>query len=67
MNKAKKELSPITILGEIIDPDNQPVLYHKARINKEEFEKQLKSIADKWHGGNVRAAILALESDLQHG
>ncbi len=62
----KKE-KPIKILGEIIDPDNQPILYRKAKVNKPELERQLKSIAEKWHEGSVRAALLALESDLEHG
>jgi len=57
----------MVVLGEELDPDNQPILYRKTKINKPELERQLKSIADKWHGGNVRSAILALESDLQHG
>jgi hypothetical protein len=58
---------PVKILGELIDPDNMPILYQKAKLNKPELERQLKSIADKWHEGSVRAAIIALESDLQHG
>lgn len=57
----------IKILGELIDPDNQPILYQKAKLNKHELERQLKSIADNWHEGSIRAAITALESDLQHG
>lgn len=56
----------IKVLGELIDPDNQPILYQKALANKEELERQLKSIANAWHEGNVRAAILSLESDLAH-
>lgn len=62
----KKKL-PIEILGESIDPGNQPVLYQWAKRNKPGLERQLKSVADKWHEGNVRAAVLALESDLAHG
>lgn len=58
---------PVEILGEMIDPGNQPILYRKAKVNKPELERQLKSIAEKWHEGSVRAAILALESDLEHG
>jgi len=60
-------MKAIKILGEVIDPDNEPILYQKAKLNKPELEKQLKSIADKWHKGSVRAAIISLESDLQHG
>ena len=63
MNKVE----PIKILGEMIYPGNQPILYRKAKVNKPELERQLKSIAEKWHEGSVRAAILALESDLEHG
>ena len=62
-----KKQKPITLLGELIDPDNQPILYRKAKLNKPELERQLKSIANAWHEGNVRAAVLALESDLEHG
>ena len=62
----KKE-KPITLLGEDIDPDNMPILYHKALVNPAELERQLSSIANAWHEGDIRAAMLALESDLQHG
>lgn len=58
---------PIKILGEVLDQESEPILYKKALTNKPELERQLKSIAEKWHQGDVRAAILALESDLEHG
>lgn len=61
------KMKPIKTLGEEIDPDNMPILYQKAKINKSELERQLKSIAEKWHEGSVRAAMISLESDLQHG
>lgn len=67
MIKVEKSEKPIKVLGEIIDPDNQPILYHKAKLNKPELERQLKSIANTWHEGSIRSAILALESDLDHG
>lgn len=57
----------ITLLGESIDPDNTPILYQKALINPEELERQLKSIANAWHEGNIKSAMLALESDMEHG
>lgn len=56
----------ISILGESIDPDNMPILYRKVVENPETLERQLKSIANAWHEGNIRAAMLALESDLEH-
>jgi|GEM_PF-2548146 len=59
--------NPIEVLGESIGPDNQPILYRKAKLNKPELARQLKSIAKAWHEGDVRSAILALESDLEHG
>lgn len=59
-------MKAIKILGEVIDPDNQPILYQKAKLNKPELEKQLKWLIKTW-GGSARAAILSLESDLQHG
>jgi len=62
----KRNTKVITILGEIIDSDNQPILYQKAKLNKSELERQIKSVADKWHEGSVRSAILSLESDLLH-
>ena len=65
--KSKIPAKPIKILGEPIDPDNCPILYGKAKTNKIEFEKQLRSIADTWHEGSIRSAIIALESDLGHG
>jgi len=61
------KLEPIKVLGETLDPDNQPILYQKALTNKLELEWQIKSIANAWHEGSIRAAIIALESDLEHG
>ncbi|HBL51663.1 MAG: hypothetical protein A3D24_02255 [Candidatus Blackburnbacteria bacterium RIFCSPHIGHO2_02_FULL_39_13] len=57
----------IKILGEILNQESEPILYQKAKTNKPELKRQLKSVAEKWHQGSVRSAILALESDLQHG
>ena len=62
-----KKQSKAIILGEEIDPDNMPKLYRWAKENPETLEKQLKSIANAWHEGSIRAAMLALESDLEHG
>lgn len=64
--KINKE-KPIKILDEEVDPDNMPILYHKALANPVELERQLKSIANAWHEGSIRSAMLALESDLEHG
>lgn len=66
----KKEKTPqksISILGEEIDPDNMPKLYRWAKNNPETLERQLKSIAKAWHQGDIRAAMIAFESDLEHG
>ncbi len=57
----------INILGESIDPDNMPRLYNWAKTNPETLERQLKSIANAWHGGSIRAAMIAFEMDLGHG
>jgi hypothetical protein len=65
MTKIKQQ-KPIKILGEKIDPDNMPILYHKALVNPAELKRQLSSIANAWHEGSIRAAMLALESDLEH-
>lgn len=62
-----KKQKPITLLEETIDPDNMPKLYRWAIENPETLERQLKSIANAWHEGNIRSAMLALESDLEHG
>jgi hypothetical protein len=67
MKSPKKSNKTLTILGEDIDPDNEPKLYKWALTNPETLERQLKSIANAWHEGNIRAAIIALESDLEHG
>mgnify|MGYP001619545399 CR=1 FL=1 len=60
-------MKKLIILGEIIDPDNMPILYRKALVNPVELERQLESIASAWYEGSIRAAMLALESDLEHG
>lgn len=65
MNNNK--LSRIEILNETIDPENMPKLYEWAKKNPKSLEAQLKSIADVWHEGDIRAAMVALESDLEHG
>jgi hypothetical protein len=67
MPTRRLKTQPINILGEYVDPDNQPILYQKALNNKEGLERQLKSIADAWHEGSVRSAIISFESDLEHG
>lgn len=61
------KLSPIKILGEMIDPDNMPILYNWAKMNPETLERQLKSIADVWHEGDISSAMIAFEMDLVHG
>lgn len=62
-----KQQKTIVIFGEEIDPDNMPKLYKWAKNNPETLKRQLKSIAKAWHQGNIRAAMIALESDLEHG
>ncbi len=57
----------IKILGETIDFNNMPILYNWAKTNPETLEKQLKSIADAWHEGSIRSAMIAFEMDLEHG
>lgn len=55
------------MLGEVIDKENFPILYKWAKNNPETLESQLKSIAKAWHEGSIVSAMVALESDLQHG
>lgn len=61
------EKNKIIVLGESLDPENYPKLYEWAKNNPGTLELQLRSIADKWHGGSIAAAMQALESDLEHG
>lgn len=65
--KLKRLVKSIKILGEDIDQVNFPILYKWAKENPETLESQLKSIAKAWHEGNIRSAMQALESDLEHG
>lgn len=60
-------LKSIKILGEMIDSENMPILYNWAKSNPETLEKQLKSIANAWHEGNISSAMIAFEMDLEHG
>ena len=63
---ALKEANRTMVLGEEIDPDNMPKLYRWAKENPETLERQLKSIAKVWHNGDIRSAMIAFESDLEH-
>ncbi len=63
---ASKQNQKLIILGEELDPKYFPKLSRWALTNPSTLEDQLKSIAEKWHEGNIVAAILALESDLSH-
>jgi hypothetical protein len=59
-------MKPIKIFGETIDPDNQPKLHEWALSNPDTLERQLKSIANAWHEGSIKSAIISFESDLTH-
>ena len=63
----KRKEKPIKVFNEEINPDNMPKLYLWAKTNPKILEGQLKSVADKWHEGNISSAMQALESDLEHG
>ncbi len=65
--KLKRLIKSIKILGEEINQENFPILYKWAQEHPETLEQQLKSVADKWHNGNITSAMQALESDLEHG
>jgi len=58
---------PIIILGKSLDTENYPKLYRWAKENPATLEDHVKSVASAWHEGNVRSAMVALESDLEHG
>ena len=64
--KINKRLETITILGVELDKENFPILYSWAKRNPETLAKQLKSIADIWHEGNLNMAAISLESDLKY-
>ena len=55
----------IVVLGVELDKENFPVLYDWAKSNPATLAKQLQSIADKWHEGNLNMAAICLESDLK--
>ncbi|MCL4384180.1 hypothetical protein M1116_01910 [Patescibacteria group bacterium] len=55
----------VTILGEVITKKDLPKLYKWAKENPATLVEQLKSIADKWHEGNIRSALIAFEMDLE--
>ena len=63
--KINKELETITILGVNLDKDNFPILYDWAVSNPDTLARQLQSIADTWHEGNINMAAICLESDLK--
>ena len=65
--KSGSKVNKTIVLGEVISKGNQPILYRREMMNKPESERQLQSIANAWHEGSIRSAILALESDLAHG
>ena len=58
---------PIMFLGTSLDIENFPKLYRWAKENPQTLNDQIKSIANAWHEGNVSSAMVALESDLEHG
>ena len=64
--KINKRLETITILGVELDKDNFPILYAWAKSNPATLAKQLQSIADKWHEGDLNMAAISLESDLKY-
>ena len=56
-----------TILGETFEVRYFPHFYAMYKAGPDNLERQLKSIADKWHDGSIVSAVQALESDLGHG
>lgn len=55
------------LLGETFEIEHFPHLYRMVQASRGNAERQLKSIADAWHGGSIGSAAQALESDLAHG
>lgn len=55
-----------TILGEKLKIRHFPNLYRIYQASPTNLEKQLESLADAWHEGNVVSASQAFESDLAH-
>jgi len=55
----------ILVAGITIEKFYYPKLYEWGKNHPETLEAQLRSIADKWHEGDLRCAANALESDLK--
>jgi hypothetical protein len=64
--KMNKKLETISILGVELDKENFPILYAWAKSNPATLAKQLQSIADIWHEGDLNMAAISLESDLKY-
>ena len=61
-----KKSETITFLGVRMSEEDFPVLYKWAKSNPATLEEQLKSIAEKWHEGDIISAAQALESDSKY-
>lgn len=55
------------ILGEMFPKEHYPILLRWSEKNQQTLEDTVKSVAEKWHNGDIVSACQALESDLQHG
>lgn len=60
-------MDTITILGEQFDRTHIPKVAAMVDHDRANAERQIRSIADAWHGGNTVGAVQAFESDLAHG
>lgn len=54
-----------TILGQSFLTMDIPRVARMVDTSRANAEAQIQSIADAWHGGDIRSAVLALESDLR--
>lgn len=57
---------PVEILGAKISAYYYPVLYRRFQRSPKKTESWIKSLADRFHEGNIVSAIQILESDLAH-
>lgn len=55
------------IMGETFQKEEFPILLRWSEKNPQTLEDRVRSVAEKWHNGDIASACQALESDLQHG
>lgn len=54
------------VCGETFSKKHFPHLYLMNMTNEEHLKQTLRSVADRWHNGDIVAAAQGFESDLGH-